>query len=156
MEKSLRGPALSKAVRDYVKQYILENDLKGGDAEHNAAALLEVLGGAKNPYREIVLLNTGAALVVGGGVAGMNAALELADQGIRVNSVAPGATATEMIDRFAGQEGTEGRKQLESLHPMGRLADAKEIAAAVLYLASDSASFTTGISLPVDGGFLAR
>jgi anthranilate phosphoribosyltransferase len=41
-------------------------DLKGGDAEHNAAALLEVLQGAKNPYRDIVLLNAGAALVVGG------------------------------------------------------------------------------------------
>ena len=83
-------------------------------------------------------------------------ALELAEQGIRVNSVAPGATATDMIDRFAGEEGAEGRQQLKSLHPMGRFAEAKEIAAAVLYLASDAASFTTGISLPVDGGFLAR
>ncbi len=83
-------------------------------------------------------------------------ALELADQGIRVNSVAPGATATDMIDRFAGDEGSEGRQQLASLHPMGRFAESKEIAAAVLYLASDAASFTTGISLPVDGGFLAK
>ena len=83
-------------------------------------------------------------------------ALEFADQGIRVNAVAPGAIATHMIDRFAGEEGTEGREQLASLHPMGRLGEPKEIAAAVLYLASDSASFTTGISLPVDGGFLAK
>lgn len=83
-------------------------------------------------------------------------ALELAQQGIRVNAVAPGAIATDMIDRFAGQEGTDSRRELESLHPMGRLGQAKEIAAAVLYLASDAASFTTGISLPVDGGFLAR
>lgn len=83
-------------------------------------------------------------------------ALEYAGQGIRVNAVAPGAIATEMIDRFAGEEGAESRKQLESLHPMGRLGQAEEIAAAVLYLASDAASFTTGISLPVDGGFLAR
>ncbi len=83
-------------------------------------------------------------------------ALELAEQGIRVNSVAPGAIATHMIDRFAGEEGTEGRQQLALQHPMGRLGEAKEIAAAVLYLASDAASFTTGISLPVDGGFLAR
>jgi NAD(P)-dependent dehydrogenase (short-subunit alcohol dehydrogenase family) len=83
-------------------------------------------------------------------------ALEFADQGIRVNAVAPGAIATHMIDRFAGEEGTEGREQLASLHPMGRLGESKEIAAAVLYLASDAASFTTGISLPVDGGFLAK
>ena len=83
-------------------------------------------------------------------------ALELAEKGIRVNSVTPGAIAIDMIDRFAGEEGTEGRRQLASQHPMGRLGEAKEIAAAVLYLASDSASFTTGISLPVDGGYLAK
>ena len=83
-------------------------------------------------------------------------ALEFADQGIRVNAVAPGAIATHMIDRFAGEEGTEGREQLASQHPMGRLGEPKEIAAAVLYLASDAASFTTGISLPVDGGYLAK
>ena len=83
-------------------------------------------------------------------------ALELAEQGIRVNSVAPGAIATPMIDRVAGEEGTESRQQLASQYPMGRLGEAKEIAAAVLYLASDVASFTTGISLPVDGGYLAK
>ncbi len=83
-------------------------------------------------------------------------ALELAGQGIRVNSVAPGAVATDMIDRFAGEEGTEGRQQLASQHPLGRLGRPEEIAAAVLYLASDAASFTTGISLPVDGGYLAK
>ena len=59
-------------------------------------------------------------------------------------TVAPGAIATEMIDRFAGGEGSENRQWLASQHPMGRLGQAKEIAAAVLYLASDAASFTTG------------
>jgi NAD(P)-dependent dehydrogenase (short-subunit alcohol dehydrogenase family) len=83
-------------------------------------------------------------------------ALELAGQGIRVNAVAPGAIATDMIDRFAGDENSESRKQLAAQHPMGRLGQAKEVAAAVLYLASDAASFTTGISLPVDGGYLAK
>lgn len=83
-------------------------------------------------------------------------ALEMAGQGIRVNAVAPGAIATDMIDRFAGEEGTDGRQHLASQHPMGRLGQSQEIAAAVLYLASDAASFTTGISLPVDGGYLAQ
>lgn len=83
-------------------------------------------------------------------------ALELAQQGIRVNSVAPGAIATDMIDRFAGKEGSDGREQLAAQHPMGRLGQPEEIAAAVLYLASDAASYTTGVSLPVDGGFLAK
>lgn len=84
------------------------------------------------------------------------AALELAGQGIRINAVAPGAIATGMIDRFAGEEGSDNRKQLAAQHPMGRLGESSEIAAAVLYLASDAASFTTGISLPVDGGYLSK
>ncbi len=84
------------------------------------------------------------------------AALEYAQQNIRINAVAPAATATDMIDRFAGKEGAENRVQLAALHPMNRLATPEEMAAAVAYLASDAASFTTGISLPVDGGFLAK
>ena len=83
-------------------------------------------------------------------------ALEFVQQGIRVNAVAPGGIATDMIDRFAGEEGTDGRKQFAAQHPMGRLGQPEEIAAAVLYLASDAASYTTGVSLPVDGGFLAK
>lgn len=84
------------------------------------------------------------------------AALEYAQQNIRINAIAPAATATDMIDRFAGKEGAESRAQLAALHPMNRLATVEEMAAAVAYLASDAASFTTGISLPVDGGFLAK
>lgn len=82
------------------------------------------------------------------------AALEYAKQGIRVNTVAPGAIQTDMIDRFAGSE--EGKAGLAAMHPLGRVGTADEVAAAVLYLASDAASFTTGISLPVDGGFLSQ
>src|SRR5208282_2005691 len=77
-------------------------------------------------------------------------AIEFAKQGIRVNAVAPGAIATEMVDRFAGKEG-DVRNWLISQHPVGRLGTAEEIAAAVLYLASDAAKFTTGAILPVDG-----
>jgi NAD(P)-dependent dehydrogenase (short-subunit alcohol dehydrogenase family) len=84
------------------------------------------------------------------------AALELAGQGIRVNAVAPGAIATDMIDRFAGKEGSESRQRLAAQHPLGRLGRSEEIAAAVMYLASDAAAFTTGISLLVDGGFVAK
>lgn len=84
------------------------------------------------------------------------AALELAGSNIRVNSVAPGATATDMIDRFAGEEGAESREQLKAMHPMNRLGRVEEVTAAVLFLASDAASFTTGVSIPVDGGWLAK
>jgi NAD(P)-dependent dehydrogenase (short-subunit alcohol dehydrogenase family) len=84
------------------------------------------------------------------------AALEYAKQGIRVNAVAPAATETEMIDRFVGAGDTEGRRQLAAIHPIGRLGRTSEVASAVLYLASDGASFVTGTSLPVDGGWLAQ
>jgi len=79
-------------------------------------------------------------------------ALEFAKQNIRINAIAPGVIATEMLDRFAGDE---LRAQITSTVPVARVGVADEIAAAVLYLASDAAKFTTGTSLIVDGGFVA-
>jgi len=82
-------------------------------------------------------------------------ALEFAKQNIRINAVAPGAIATEMFDRFAGKH-SEVLDSLSSLIPVGRIGASEEIAAAVLYLCSDNAKFTTGTSLVVDGGFIAQ
>ena len=82
-------------------------------------------------------------------------ALEFAKQSIRVNAVAPGVIATDMLDRFAGKE-SEMRDSLNSIIPVGRIGAGEEIAAAVLYLCSDDAKFTTGTSLVVDGGYLAQ
>jgi NAD(P)-dependent dehydrogenase (short-subunit alcohol dehydrogenase family) len=82
-------------------------------------------------------------------------ALEFGKQNIRINAVAPGVIATDMLDRFAGKEG-EMRDSLASITPVGRIGAVQEIAAAVLYLCSDDAKFTTGTSLVVDGGFLAQ
>jgi NAD(P)-dependent dehydrogenase (short-subunit alcohol dehydrogenase family) len=82
-------------------------------------------------------------------------ALEFAKQNIRINAVAPAGVTTDMVDRFAGKEG-EMRDYLTSLHPVGRIGTSEEIAAAVLYLCSDDAKFTTGTSLVVDGGMLAQ
>ena len=78
-------------------------------------------------------------------------ALEFAKQNIRINAVAPGPVATEMWDRFAG----DASDQIASTVPVQRVGASEEIAAAVLYLASDAAKFTTGTSLVVDGGFIA-
>jgi NAD(P)-dependent dehydrogenase (short-subunit alcohol dehydrogenase family) len=82
-------------------------------------------------------------------------ALEFAKQNIRINAVAPDAIATEMFDRFAGKH-SEVLDSLSSLIPVGRIGASEEIAAAVLYLCSDDAKFTTGTSLVVDGGMLAQ
>lgn len=84
------------------------------------------------------------------------AALEYAKQGIRITAVAPAAIATDMIDRFVGGEHTDQGKGLAAMHPVGRMGRSEEVAAAVLYLASDAAKFVTGVSLPVDGGWLAQ
>lgn len=85
-----------------------------------------------------------------------SAALEYAKQGVRVTAIAPAAIVTEMLDRFVGGEDTEQGKGLAAMHPVGRMGRSEEVAGAVLYLASDAAKFTTGISLPVDGGWLAQ
>jgi len=82
-------------------------------------------------------------------------ALEFAKQNIRINAVAPGVIATDMLDRFAGKE-SEMRDSLTSIIPVGRIGAREEIAAAVLYLSSDDAKFTTGTSLVVDGGYVAQ
>ncbi|NDV61604.1 glucose 1-dehydrogenase [Puniceicoccales bacterium CK1056] len=82
------------------------------------------------------------------------AALETAQQGIRINAVAPAVIETAMAERlFGGDE--ETRTGMIARHPIGRFGVSKEVAEAVLWLASDASSYTTGHSLPVDGGFLA-
>ena len=83
------------------------------------------------------------------------AALEYAKQGIRVNAVAPAVIETDMFTRFTGGN-EEAINYMRALHPVGRGGRPEEIANPVLFLASDAASFITGTSLQVDGGFLAQ
>jgi len=80
-------------------------------------------------------------------------AAEWASRGVRVNSISPGYTGTEMTKR--GLSIPEWGKVWLEMTPMARLGTPKEIALAVLYLASDAASFTTGTDLVVDGGYMA-
>ena len=91
------------------------------------------------------------------GVVGLTktAALEYAQKGIRVNDVCPGVIHTAMIDRLTGME-KEVEKQFVGLEPLGRMGSPEEVAEAVVWLCSDASSFVTGISLPVDGGFIAQ
>ena len=83
------------------------------------------------------------------------AALQYAKQNIRVNAVCPGVTRTAMVERVM-QSSESVRERLTNYAPMGRIAEPSEIADAVLWLASSKASFVTGHSLVVDGGFLAQ
>jgi NAD(P)-dependent dehydrogenase (short-subunit alcohol dehydrogenase family) len=85
-----------------------------------------------------------------------SAALEYAKPGIRINAVSPGGIQTDMVNRFVGEGETEARQYLASLHPLGRLGNPEEIAEAVIWLCSSKASFVTGQSLTVDGGWTAQ
>ena len=76
-------------------------------------------------------------------------ALDLAPYGVRVNCVAPGFVASEMYEKG---HPPERRKRIAALHPLNRVGTVDEVARAVGFLASDSASFITGACLAVDGG----
>jgi NAD(P)-dependent dehydrogenase (short-subunit alcohol dehydrogenase family) len=128
--------------------------------KHEVAAMLKTGGGAivntSGVAGHIAAPQSSIYVATKHAVEGLTkaVALEFAKQGIRVNSVAPGAIETDMLDRAVGKEG-DLRKWLVSLHPVGRFGASEEIAAAVLYLASDAAKFTTGTTLLVDGGWTA-
>lgn len=85
-------------------------------------------------------------------------ALDCATDGIRVNAVCPGATDTPML--FSAHRRRPSRKTMERAQvdtvPMQRMAEPAEVVSAILYLASPEASYITGASLAVDGGYTAR
>jgi NAD(P)-dependent dehydrogenase (short-subunit alcohol dehydrogenase family) len=128
--------------------------------KHQIPAMLASGGGA------IVNTSSGAGLVgvrkmspyvaAKHGVIGITktAALEFADQGIRVNAICPGTTETPLVTRKA-EVGFYSLEQMAALAPVNRLADPSEIAAAAVWLCSDEASFVNGAALCVDGGTLA-
>ncbi len=82
-----------------------------------------------------------------------NIALHWADRGVRVNSVHPGFIDTPILDQA---KGTRIEQAMLEVTPMRRLGRPAEVAAGVAYLASDDASFVTGLELYIDGGYMAR
>ncbi|SAK67696.1 short-chain dehydrogenase/reductase SDR [Caballeronia pedi] len=101
---------------------------------HEGAAFASVYAGSKHAVEGIT----------------KSAALEVASTGVRVNAVAPGPTDTGMLDRFTST--AENKAALAATVPLARIGKPDDIAAAVLYLAADGASFVTGQILTVDGG----
>src|SRR5947207_7247249 len=105
---------------------------------HEGAAFASIYVGAKHAVEGIT----------------KSVALEVAKSGIRVNGVAPGPTDTGMLTRFTGTP--ENKAALVTSVPMGRLGLSEELANAIVFIASDEASFITGHVLNVDGGHTAQ
>jgi NAD(P)-dependent dehydrogenase (short-subunit alcohol dehydrogenase family) len=82
-----------------------------------------------------------------------NEAMELAPFKIRVNTVSPGWTWSRAIATPTKGDRAKADRIAADYHPLGRVADAEEVAAAILFLCSDDGSFITGADLPVDGGY---
>jgi 3-oxoacyl-[acyl-carrier protein] reductase len=113
---------------------------------------------AKQPLKTLILSNTARA-----GVLGFSKSLseQLAPHGITVNSVCPGYTRTERVEELARAFAEKGKGSEEDFYraveeniPLGRLGRPEEIADAVAFLASERASYITGVSLQVDGGWV--
>jgi NAD(P)-dependent dehydrogenase (short-subunit alcohol dehydrogenase family) len=92
------------------------------------------------------------------GVVGITetAALEYAPRGIRINALCPGFIYTPMLDNAGLAEDDDLHRAIENMHAMKRMGKPEEVADALLWLSSDQATFVTGHSLAVDGGFLAQ
>lgn len=77
---------------------------------------------------------------------------------IRVNAIMPGYIETPMVEGVLKQQGTPGSfgEKLRELHPMGHFGQPEDIAAGILFAASDKAKFMTGSAIPIDGGYLAQ
>lgn len=104
---------------------------------------------ALRPRPQLAIYNAskGAALILS-----KTLALELAPKGIRVNAICPGGGDTPMLANFLGGNSEEAREAFLRSVPMGRFCEPNDVAAAMVFLASDEASFITGVALEVDGG----
>lgn len=122
---------------------------RGKSAIVNLASTIAVVG----------IKDRAAYVAAKGGVAALTRAMALdhIDQGIRVNSVAPGVVATSYFDKLIAQhpDPVAFRKWNDSRAPIGRAGSPAEIAQMILFLASDESSFATGAMFTVDGGYTA-
>lgn len=133
------------------KHSIPEIIKRGGGAVVNIAS---VFGVVVNPDECAYAATKGAVINLT-----RQMALQHATDGVRVNAVMPSDCDTPLIAGLLGVEGAEleeAKKELAAPIPFGRLAQPAEIAAGIAFLLSSDASFITGVSLPIDGGFLTK
>lgn len=141
MDINVKGMWLS------MKYEIPEMLKRGGGAIVNMSSVAGVIG-----FPGIGIYSASKHAVVGLTKA---AAVEYSKSGVRVNAVNPAAIETEMLTHVAGKK-AEAMAQMAAAHPIGRIGRAEEVANAVIWLCSDKASFVTGHSLMVDGGYTAQ
>jgi NAD(P)-dependent dehydrogenase (short-subunit alcohol dehydrogenase family) len=130
---------------------------RGGGSVINTASVLGLVGSTRPDDAEMVYeYGAGAYQAAKGAVVQLTRqfAVTFAREGVRVNAIAPGYIVTPMTQMVREEMGWESF--LIGLHPMGRLGLPEEIAATAAFLASDDASFITGVTIPVDGGYTAR
>jgi NAD(P)-dependent dehydrogenase (short-subunit alcohol dehydrogenase family) len=137
-----------KGVWLCMKYEIIQMLAQGGGAIVNTASIMGLVGSWSR---------SGAYNASKHGVVGLTktAALEYAQQGIRVNCVCPGYIRTPLIAEALASH-PEMEAQIVARHPVGRMGQPEEIAAAVVWLCSDAASFVTGHTMTVDGGYVAQ
>jgi NAD(P)-dependent dehydrogenase (short-subunit alcohol dehydrogenase family) len=122
-------------------------ECSGGGAIVNIASILGATGGLANSFSYAAAKGAVRSMT-------MNAALHWATRGVRVNAVVPAFIGTApLLERFAG---TERHAAMLANTPMRRLGRPEEVAAAVAFLASTDAGYTTGSEVFVDGGWSAR
>lgn len=130
--------------------------------KHQIPAMLKIDGGSIINITSILgkvgFANAPAYVAAKHGLVGLTkaAALEYSAQGIRVNAVAPAFIETPMLEDAGLTTDPKMKKNLIELHPIGRLGKPREVADAIVWLASDEASFITGHTLLVDGGYTAK
>jgi NAD(P)-dependent dehydrogenase (short-subunit alcohol dehydrogenase family) len=155
------SPLVEQKSEDY--EFIMNTNLKGVFLcmKHEIAHMLKNSSGAivNNASVGGLVGFPGVAIYVASkhAVLGLTktAALEVAKSGIRINAVSPAAIQTDMADLAMNGVGIT-KEQFDAMHPIGRMGTSEEIASAVLFLCSDGASFITGQSLTVDGGYTAQ
>ncbi len=130
-------------MREQIKHFMQV----GGGSIVNTASVAGLVGGPNgSPYFASKHAVVGLTKAV---------AMEYCKRNIRVNAVCPAVIRTRMFeDSLAAKPDVE--PVIVGMHPLGRLGEADEVASAVLYLASDQASFMTGHAMPVDGGLIAQ